>query len=148
MFILLSAAISYVARIGRDLRDARRVRFKFVIVAPMRRMTSTELYLRLLRHVSPYRHVFGIALLGMVVVALTEVALPALLKPLLDGTFVHKDPTLMRWMPLVVLGLTAVRGCAEYAASYCVNWVGNKLVTDVDVRPNVPPARTGGQPYE
>ncbi len=97
----------------------------------MRRITSTELYLRLLRHVAPYKHVFGIALFGMLVVALTEVALPALLKPLLDGTFVQKDPTLMRWMPLVILGLTAVRGCAEYAASYCINWVGTKLVTDL-----------------
>ncbi len=106
---------------------------KFDIVAPMRRMTSTELYLRLLRQIAPYKHVFGISLIGMLVVAMTEVALPALLKPLLDGTFVQKDPTLMRWMPLVVLGLTAVRGCAEYAASYCINWVGNKLVTDLRV---------------
>jgi subfamily B ATP-binding cassette protein MsbA len=107
--------------------------YKFVIVAPMGRMTSSGLYLRLLQYVKPYWRVFALALVGMVIVALTEVSLPALLKPLLDGTFVHKDPVLMRWIPLVVLGLTAVRGCAEYAASYCVNWVGNKLVTDLRV---------------
>src|SRR5258706_14069190 len=107
--------------------------YKFVIVAPMGRMTSTGLYLRLLQYVKPYWRVFALALVGMVIVALTEVALPALLKPLLDGTFVHKDPVLMRWIPLVVLGLTAVRGCAEYAASYSVNWVGSKLVTDLRV---------------
>ena len=96
-------------------------------------MTSVELYLRLLRQIAPYKHIFALSLVGMLGVALTEVALPALLKPLLDGTFVEKDETLMRWMPLVVLGITIVRGLSEYTASYSINWVGNKLVTDLRV---------------
>lgn len=97
----------------------------------MQHMTSTELYLRLLRYVAPYWKVFVLALLGMVVVAVTEPALPALMKPLLDGTFVHKDEALMRWMPWVILALVVVRGSAEYVASYGINWVGNKLVMDL-----------------
>ena len=94
-------------------------------------MTSTELYLRLLKYVAPYWRVFALSLLGMVIVALTEPALPALMKPLLDGTFVHKDETLMRWMPVVIVALVLVRGSAEYMASYAINWVGNKLVMDL-----------------
>ena len=94
-------------------------------------MTSTELYLRLLHYVAPYWRVFALALIGMVIVALTEPALPALMKPLLDGTFVHKDEALMHWMPWVILALVAVRGSAEYVASYGINWVGNKLVMDL-----------------
>jgi len=97
----------------------------------MRTMTSTELYLRLLHYVAPYWRVFALALVGMVIVALTEPALPALMKPLLDGTFVNKDEELMRWMPWVILALVAVRGSAEYVASYGINWVGNKLVMDL-----------------
>ena len=96
-------------------------------------MTSIELYWRLLRQIAPYRFIFSLALLGMVIVALTEVALPALMKPLLDGTFVHKDAALMSWMPLIILGITAVRGGGEYMASYSISWVGNKLVTDLRV---------------
>ena len=46
----------------------------------MRQMTSSELYVRLLRYVMPYWRVFALALLGMVIVALTEPALPALLQ--------------------------------------------------------------------
>jgi subfamily B ATP-binding cassette protein MsbA len=94
-------------------------------------MTSTELYLRLLQYVKPYWRVFALALLGMVIVALTEPALPALLQPLLDGTFVHRDETLIRWMPVIILGLIAVRGSAEYMGAYAINWVGNKLVLDL-----------------
>ena len=94
-------------------------------------MTSSELYLRLLRYVAPYWRVFALALLGMVIVALTEPALPALLQPLLDGTFVNRDETLVRWMPLYILGLIVVRGGAEYMGAYSINWVGNRLVMDL-----------------
>ncbi len=97
----------------------------------MRQMTSSELYLRLLRYVMPYWRVFSLALLGMVLVALTEPALPALLQPLLDGTFVNRDEDLVRWMPLYILALIAVRGGAEYMGAYSINWVGNRLVKDL-----------------
>lgn len=97
----------------------------------MRHMTSAELYLRLLKYVKPYWRVFALSLLGMVIVALTEPALPAMMKPLLDGTFVHKDEVLIRWMPIIIIALVMVRGSAEYVASYAVNWVGNKLVMDL-----------------
>ena len=97
----------------------------------MRQMSSTELYLRLLQYVKPYWRVFALSLLGMVIVALTEPALPALLQPLLDGTFVHRDETLVRWMPVIILALIVVRGGAEYVGAYSINWVGNKLVVDL-----------------
>jgi ATP-binding cassette, subfamily B, bacterial MsbA len=99
----------------------------------MQRMTSTDLYLRLLRNIAPYRHIFAMALLGMMMVAATEVALPALMRPLLDGTFVNRDETLMFWMPLMLIGITVLRGGAEFMASYSINWVGNRLVTDLRV---------------
>jgi ATP-binding cassette, subfamily B, bacterial MsbA len=93
--------------------------------------TSGQLYLRLLRFVTPYWRVFALALLGMMIVAATEPALPALLKPLLDGTFVERDETIIRWMPIVIVGLFVVRGLAEYLAYYSINWVGNKVVMDL-----------------
>lgn len=96
-----------------------------------RTLTSTELYLRLLRHVAPYRGVFALAILGTIVVALTEPALPAIMKPLFDGVFVQRDAAVIRWMPLIIIALFAVRGIAEYVASYCIAWVGNRLVLDL-----------------
>ena len=97
----------------------------------MRHMTSTELYLRLLQYVKPYWRIFAVSLLGMVIVALTEPALPALLQPLLDGTFVHKNEALIRAMPFVILALIVVRGSAEFMGGYAINWVGNRLVMDL-----------------
>jgi len=97
----------------------------------MRTMTSTELYLRLLRYVAPYWRVFALGILGMTIVAATEPALPALMKPLIEGTFIDKDPQLIRWMPVVIVALFAIRGAAAYVANYSLGWVGTRLVTDL-----------------
>ncbi len=94
-------------------------------------MTSTELYLRLLRYVTPYWRVFALGILGMTVVAATEPALPALMKPLIEGTFIDKDPDLIRWVPAAIVALFAVRGAAAYVAAYALGWVGYRLVTDL-----------------
>ena len=94
-------------------------------------MSGTELYFRLLRHVRPYWRTFAIGVLGIVVVAATEPALPALLKPLLDGVFVNKDESVIRWTPVFIVGLFVLRGLAEYVAQFALNWVGNRLVMDL-----------------
>ena len=74
---------------------------------------------------------FLVAILGTILVALTEAALPAIMKPLFDGVFVERDAAMIRWMPLVIIALFLVRGVAEYAATYCMAWVGNRLVMDL-----------------
>jgi subfamily B ATP-binding cassette protein MsbA len=98
---------------------------------PPRTVSSRELYLRLLRHVAPYRAIFLAAIIGTILVALTEATLPAVMKPLFDGVFVERDAAAIRWMPLVIIGLFLVRGLAEYAATYCMAWVSNRLVMDL-----------------
>ena len=104
---------------------------KFAIVRAVQSMSGTELYFRLLRHVRPYWRTFGIGVLAIVIVAATEPALPALLKPLLDGVFVNKDESVIRWTPVFIVGLFVLRGLAEYVAQFALNWVGNRLVMDL-----------------
>ena len=94
-------------------------------------MTSFQLYRRLLGYVKPYWRVFALSILGMAVTAATEPLIPALLKPLLDGTFVHKDDMVMRLVPLLILVIFFVRGVASFAGTYAINWVGNKVVMDL-----------------
>lgn len=94
-------------------------------------MTSTTLYLRLLSYVRPYWLAFALSVIAMAVVAASEAALPALMKPLLDGTFVERDPRLIQWMPIAILLIMAVRGVATYLGSCAISWVGNKVVLDL-----------------
>jgi subfamily B ATP-binding cassette protein MsbA len=100
-------------------------------VRAMKEMTSTQLYLRLLGYVKPYWRPFSVSILSMIVSAATEPLLPALLKPLLDGTFVHKDDTVIRWAPLFIIVIFFVRGVTSFSGTYAIGWVGNKVVMDL-----------------
>lgn len=94
-------------------------------------MTSAQLYFRLLGYVKPYWRTFALSIIAMVVTAATEPLLPALLKPMLDGTFIHKDDTVIRLAPLIILLLFFVRGVAAFVGTYAIGWVGNKVVMDL-----------------
>ena len=94
-------------------------------------MTSSQLYRRLLHYVKRYWRAFSISIAGMVVAAATEPLLPALLKPMLDGTFVHKDQTVIDLAPIFIVVIFFARGLASFVASYTINWVGNKVVMDL-----------------
>ena len=94
-------------------------------------LSSSQLYLRLLDYVKPYWRAFAASLLGMIVVAATEPLVPALMKPMLDGTFVHKDQAMMRLVPVVIIVIFLVRGIATFIGTYAINWVGNKVVMDL-----------------
>ena len=94
-------------------------------------MTSSQLYLRLFGYVKRYWRTFAIAILSMVVAAATEPLVPALLKPMLDGTFVHKDQTVIDLAPIFIVVIFFVRGLASFFANYAINWVGNKVVMDL-----------------
>ena len=97
----------------------------------MQQMTSTQLYFRLLRYVKPYWGVFALSIVGMLMTAATEVALPVAVKPFLDGTFVNKDPFLITWVPVFMVLLYIVRGSGAYLGTYASAWVGNKVVMDL-----------------
>ncbi len=94
-------------------------------------LTSYQLYTRLLNYVRPYWRAFTASIIGMVVVAATEPMVPALMKPMLDGTFVQKDQAMMRMVPVVIILIFLVRGIATFVGTYAISWVGNKLVMDL-----------------
>jgi subfamily B ATP-binding cassette protein MsbA len=94
-------------------------------------MTSARLYLRLLTYVKPYWRIFTVSIVAMALSAATEPLLPALLKPFLDGTFVHKDDTVIRWAPYLILVIFFVRGLTTFVSTYAINWLGNKIVMDL-----------------
>jgi len=94
-------------------------------------MNSRSLYLRLLRYVKPYWRVFSLAIFAMIIMALTEPALPALLKPLLDGAFVEKDSTLMQWIPILLMLVIFLKGIAMFVSSVSMTWIASRLVMDL-----------------
>ena len=94
-------------------------------------MTGYQLYARLLGYVRPYWRTFAASILGMVIVAATEPMLPALMKPLLDGSFVERDEAMIRMVPIALVGVFLIRGLASFFGDVAIHWVGNKVVMDL-----------------
>lgn len=97
----------------------------------MQKTTSRELYQRLLAYVRPHWKVFSVAIVGMVLTAATEPLFPALMQPLLDGSFVQKDRNIALLMPLALVGIFLLRGFLSYVSSYAMSWVSNRVIMDL-----------------
>ncbi|MFO7641780.1 MAG: lipid A export permease/ATP-binding protein MsbA [Candidatus Competibacteraceae bacterium] len=94
-------------------------------------MNSKDLYFRLLRYVRPYRRIFALSVIATMIAAATEPLIPALIQPLLDGSFVEKDPYSIRIMPLLLVAVFIVRGVAGFIGTLAMNWIAHRVVTDL-----------------
>lgn len=92
---------------------------------------SSRLYRRLLSQVLPYWRMFACSLGCMVVLAATQPAIPALLKPMLDGSFVEKDLSIVQQMAALMVLVFFIRGLASYGSAVIMAWVAGKLVLDL-----------------
>ena len=97
-------------------------------------LSDIKLYNRLLKFAYPYRWYLAIGLGFVAIYALTNPAIAALMKPLLDGTFVQRDPLLVFWMPIIMIVLFAVRGITGYLNNVTMSWVSGKSGLDIQTQ--------------
>lgn len=92
---------------------------------------SVAVYRRLLGYVRPYRLFAGIALIGMALEAAAAGAFTWMMQPLVDETFVARNPVTALWLPLAILGLFTVRGLATFATDYGMARIGRGVVASL-----------------
>ena len=90
-----------------------------------------QVYKRLLRYLVPYRWVGAGTILGMIGDAAGMTLFVALVKPMIDGLFVQKDPNTIFWLPIYILGIAVVRGIASYYSDYGMGVLGRGVVQDI-----------------
>jgi len=88
-------------------------------------------YRRLLSHVKPYWRVLGGAVVAMAVYASTDAAFAWLMQPMLDGSFIHKDPDVIEWIPYGIIGVFAVRAVGGFFSSYGMAWIARRVIRDL-----------------
>ena len=94
-------------------------------------MTPSDLYRRLLKYVKPYWLVFSAAILAMAVFAATETGLAAMMKPLLDGSFVERDPQTIKLLPFALIVLFLIRGLANFFTAYGLGWIARNIIKNL-----------------
>ncbi len=89
-----------------------------------------KLYRRLLRYVRPYKAVFGIAIVGMVLVASTDVMMLRIVQPLLNSIGAV-DGENTKYLPFMIVGVFVLRGIGSYVSEYGLAWIGSRVVFDL-----------------
>lgn len=80
---------------------------------------------------APYKKHLALALLAMVVTAATEPLLPYALKLLLDNGFGGKVSFSFWLVPLIVIGIFAMRGTSTFASSYLMSYVSTRILNEL-----------------
>lgn len=92
---------------------------------------GVALFRRLLTYVSPYRGQLALAILSMVVYAGTSTAFAALMKPMLDGSFVQRDSGAITYVPVLIIVIFFFRGLAGFLSAYLMSAIGWQIVKKI-----------------
>ncbi|HYW93234.1 MAG TPA: lipid A export permease/ATP-binding protein MsbA [Gammaproteobacteria bacterium] len=85
-------------------------------------------YWQLLRYTRPHLRMLVIAAVAMAVFAASDTTFAWLMKPLLNGSFVHRNPTVIAIMPVAVIVLFLVRGSSGFVSQYGMSDVARRVI--------------------
>ncbi len=100
-----------------------------------RNIKSSKIIKRLLiDHVKPYKKEVIVAIFFMIVVAACAAGVVWLTKPAIDKILVQRNKQMLIVIPLIMLGVYAIKGVAEYFQGYMIKYVGQKILTDMQIQ--------------
>jgi len=95
------------------------------------KMTGIQSYRALLSLALEHKTYFLLAVIGMVIFAISEAAFAYLMKPLLDDGFIDRDPLIIRLIPLAIILVFAVRMVAVSMRTYCMDYIGRNVINSL-----------------
>lgn len=92
---------------------------------------NTAIYKRLLGYTKRYKWVFLIGVLANIGFALIEASFVNAIQYLIDEGLKERDKFfLLVQTPLFIIGAIFLRGICNFVSTYCMGWVGRKVVQD------------------
>jgi len=88
-------------------------------------------YRRLLGRARRYSFFLGAAGVGMLFEAAAASAFTWMMEPMINGTFVERDPEVRWTLPLIIIGLFVLRGMATFCTDYGMARAGRSVVRDL-----------------
>lgn len=92
---------------------------------------TRRVYGRLLGYTRRYWLIGVVAMLGMALDGGGLVAFTDKLKPIIDQLFAKKDPYLIFWMPIWIVGIFVARGVGTFVSSYGISYIGRNIVQSI-----------------
>ncbi len=89
---------------------------------------AVEPYRRLFPYLRPHLPVLVLGALLALVVSAMEGLTAWLVKPVMDDIFIRRDMTMLKLIPMALLGVYVVKGAARYLQSYLMAAAGERVV--------------------
>lgn len=85
-------------------------------------------------YIKPYLKQIGIAVFCMVISAVCGAYSVNLVQPTIDQIFLTGNRQMLLFVPLMVIITFSVRGIAEYYSNYLIKFVGQRILTDLQIK--------------
>lgn len=95
------------------------------------RIAGLQVYRRLASYSLRYWPYLALAILGLLISALTQPLFAYIMGPLLDKAILQRDPEVIAWLPLGIMGIFLLRGVAMFVSGYFMGLVGRSVVQQI-----------------
>lgn len=95
------------------------------------RITGLQVYQRLAHYSLRYWPYLAFAILGLLISAITQPLFAYIMGPLLDKAILQRDPEVIAWLPLGIMGIFLLRGAAMFVSGYFMGLVGRRVVQTI-----------------
>lgn len=91
------------------------------------RTTGWQVYQRLIGYSLQYRNYLLLAVVGLIASAASQPLFAWVMDPLLNKAIAQRDPVVIQWLPLAILGIFLLRGVSMFVAGYYVGMIGRQV---------------------
>ncbi|EJX1246857.1 TPA: lipid A ABC transporter ATP-binding protein/permease MsbA [Vibrio alginolyticus] len=93
--------------------------------------TTWQTFKRLWQFIRLYKSGLVVAVIALVINAISDTYMISLLKPLLDEGFGSAESDFLRTLPLIIFAMMFIRGISGFVSTYCLSWVSGNVVMQV-----------------
>ncbi len=92
------------------------------------KLSGKKAYKALVIMALEFRSYFFLAIIGMIVFALSEASFAYLMKPMLDEGFINRDEFILKIIPFAIVLIFIVRMVASFVRTYCMAFIGRQVI--------------------
>ncbi|EIV1852881.1 lipid A ABC transporter ATP-binding protein/permease MsbA [Vibrio vulnificus] len=86
---------------------------------------------RLWTFIRLYKSGLAVAVVALIINAVSDTYMISLLKPLLDEGFGSAESDFLRTLPLIIFAMMFIRGISSFVSAYCLSWVSGNVVMQI-----------------
>ncbi|HQS66133.1 MAG TPA: ABC transporter transmembrane domain-containing protein [Sulfuricurvum sp.] len=88
-----------------------------------------EIYQRYWPYIKGYKFHYAMVLIGIVLTVTTTAATAHIMQPIMDDMFIKKDPKMLTYIPLLLIGIYVLKSLGRYMQSVYTNYIGLHIIS-------------------